>query len=98
MQQKKNSKEPAHWKTINWLILLLISVFLLSGVQGIELYSAVSLLFIFAGIFLRRTYIFLGILIFVFVLVFTVKDSFGSSETDGGNSDFYLNFFINGQG
>ena len=86
MQQKKNSTEPACWKTVNWLILLLISIFLQSGVQGIELYAAVSLLFIFAGIFLKRTYIFWGILIFVFVLVFIVKDSFDSD---------YFNFFIN---
>ncbi len=95
-QEKSKKRRVICWNIISLLILLAVSAFVLNGAQGVQLYSALALIFILSGIFLKRTYIFAGILIFVIVLVFTVKDSFGTNESGSENNSFNFNFFING--
>ena len=77
------------------LILFALSVFVLNGAQGIALYSATALIFIFSGILLKRPYIFLGILIFVLILLFTMKDFVGYDENGNKSNGLSFDFFIN---
>ncbi len=94
-EKKRKNIKPVWWNILDILILSALSAFVLNGAQGAELYSALALIFLFSGILLKRTCIFLGILIFVLVLVFTVKDSLGINENDSENNGFNFNFFIN---
>lgn len=88
MAKKKNTKKPLLWNVINILILFAISVFILNGAEGSALYAAVAALFFFSGIFLKRAYIFAGILILVAVTAFVVQGDIFES----------INFFINSKG
>lgn len=87
MISKKSGK--IIWLSIvNLLILFSVSIFVLNGAQGAALYSAVAALFFFSGVFLKRAYVFTGILVLVVVTAFIVQvDIF---ET--------INFFINSKG
>ena len=86
MTQKKNRKRKICWNTLNLLTITAISVFLLNkGTDSAAvLYALASSLFLFSGIFLKKTYTFLGIMIFILAFVFILKDS-----------AFNLDFFIN---
>lgn len=86
MTQKKNKKRIIFWNTLNLLIIILISIVLLNnGTSNARiLYTLASSLFLFSGIFLKKTYTFLGIMIFILAFVFILKDS-----------AFNLDFFIN---
>lgn len=86
MTQKKNRKKIFLWNTINLLIIIVISIILLNNGAGDAriLYTLVSSLFLFSGIFLKKTYTFLGIMIFILAFVFILEDS-----------AFNLDFFIN---
>jgi len=84
----KSTDKPVYWNIINLLILSAVSVFILNGAQNTALYAAVALLFFFSGIFLKRAYIFTGILILVAVTAFIVQGDIFES----------VNFFINSKG
>ena len=88
MAKKKITAKPLYWNIIKLLILLAVSIFILNGAEGAALYSAVALLFFFSGIFLKRAYIFAGILILVAATAFIVQGDIFES----------IDFFINSRG
>lgn len=88
MKKAKSTDKPVYWNIINLLILSAVSVFILNGAQNAALYAAAALLFFFSGIFLKRAYIFTGILILVAVTAFIVQGDIFES----------IMFFINSTG
>ena len=65
-----------------------VSVFVLQGAKGAALYASLALLFFFSGIFLKKAYIFTGIMILVAVTAFIVQ----------GDIFEKIYFFINSKG
>lgn len=88
MAQTKNTRKPICWNIINLLILLSVSIFVLQGAKGAALYASLALLFFFSGIFLKKAYIFTGILILIAVTAFIVQGDIFES----------IDFFINSKG
>lgn len=87
---KKSGKIQFCTRAFVLLLMIALSVFLLGRPEGAVLYAAAAMLFLLAGFFMRRFYLFLGILIFAAVFIFTFKDEL-SGRMPGG----FFNFVIN---
>ncbi|MBO4699724.1 hypothetical protein J5690_08980 [bacterium] len=96
-RENKGGRKIIWWNTIKLLIILVLSFVLLnSGFRDSRFfYATVSALFLFSGIFLKRAYIFLGILILTLAFIFIAKDVIIPNTSEDGNSTFDFNFFIN---
>lgn len=93
--KKSEERQIVWWNLIVLLLMTVLSFVLINAEAGPVFYVLAAALFLCLGIFIRRTYVFLGILILVLVLVFIVKDGFfGTSDAENGSS-FNFNFFIN---
>ena len=71
------------------------SFLLINAEAGPLFYGLAAALFLCLGIFIKRAYVFLGILILVLVLVFIVKDGFFADSAGENGGSFNFNFFIN---
>ena len=93
--KKSEERQIVWWNLIILFLMMVLSFVLINAEAGPLFYWLAAALFLCLGIFIKRTYVFLGILILVLVLVFVVKDGFfGTSDTENGGS-FNFNFFIN---
>ena len=96
MTGKKSEERRIVWWNLIILLLMIVLSFLLINAEVEPLfYGLVAALFICLGVFIKRAYIFIGILILVLVLVFIVKDGFFADSADENGSSFNFNFFIN---
>ena len=93
---KKSEERPiVWWNLITLLLMIVLSFLLINAEVGSLFYGLVAALFICLGVFIKRAYIVIGILILVLVLVFIVKDGFFADSADENGSSFNFNFFIN---
>ena len=93
---KKSEERRIVWWNLAILLLMTVLSFMLVNAEAAPFcYWLAAALFLCLGIFIKRTYIFLGILILVLVLVFVVKDGFFADSVDENGGSFNFNFFIN---
>ena len=93
---KKSEERPVvWWNLITLLLMMFLSFLLINAETGPLFYGFVAALFICLGVFIKRAYIFIGIMILVLVLVFIVKDGFFADSADENGGSFNFNFFIN---
>ncbi|MBR4531156.1 hypothetical protein IKO70_01945 [bacterium] len=93
--KKSEERQIVWWNLITLLLMTVLSFVLINSEVGPLFYGIVAALFLCLGIFIKRTYVFLGILILVLVLVFVVKDGFFGTSADENSGSFNFNFFIN---
>ena len=93
--KKSEERRIVWWNLITLLAMTGLSFALINAEEGIMFYAIISALFLCVGIFVKRPYVFLGIMIFVLVLIFIVRDGFTSSQADENGTGFNFNFFIN---
>ena len=92
---KKNEKRQiVWWNLLSMLAMTWLSFMLVNAEGGFLFYGMIAALFICVGIFIKRAYVFFGIMILMLVFVFIVKDGFFGSFS-GENGGFDFNFFIN---
>lgn len=96
-REKNGHRRILWWNFINLSVILTLSIVLLNADFNAQavFYVTVSVLFLFSGIFIKRAYVFIGILIFALVFIFIAKDLIISSASEEENSGFNFNFFIN---
>ena len=93
---KKSEERPVvWWNLITLLLMMFLSFLLINAETGPLFYGFVAALFICLGVFIKRAYIFIGIMSLVLVLVFIVKDGFFADSADENGGSFNFNFFIN---
>lgn len=92
---KSEKRRVVWWNLITLLAMTGLSFALINVEEGFMFYAIISALFLCVGIFIKRPYLFLGIMIFVLVLVFIVRDGFLASSDDENGTGFNFNFFIN---
>ena len=93
--KKSEERRIVWWNLIILLLMMFLSFLLVNAEVGPLFYGLVAALFICLGVFIKRAYIFIGIMILVLVLVFIVKDGFFADSADENGSSFNFNFFIN---
>ena len=92
--KKSEERRIVWWNLLSLLAMTGLSFALINAEESFLFYALLSALFICVGIFIKRPYVFLGILIFVLVFVFIAKDGFFGIFSEGG-SGFNFDFFIN---
>ena len=96
MSGKKSEERRIVWWNLAILLLMTVLSFMLINAEaGPLFYGLAAALFLCLGIFIKRAYVFLGILILVLVLVFVVKDGFFADSAGENGGSFNFNFFIN---
>ena len=98
MTSEKNSKKRIiWWNSINLLIILILSITLLKSDFGdpFHFYGLVAAIFIFSGIFIKRTFVFWWILFLTMLCIFIAKDVIISDNPDDEGKIFDLKSFIN---
>ena len=93
--KKSEERQIVWWNLIILLLMTVLSFVLINAESGPLFYGLAAALFLCLGIFIKRTYVFLGILIMVLVIVFVVKDGFFGTFADENGGSFNFNFFIN---
>ena len=93
--KKSEERQIVWWNLIVLLLMTVLSFVLINAEVGPVFYVLAASLFLCLGIFIKRTYVFLGILILVLVIVFIVKDGFFGDPADENGSSFNFDFFIN---
>lgn len=93
--KKSEERRIVWWNLITLLLMTVLSFVLINSEVGPLFYGIVAALFLCLGIFIKRAYIFIGIMILVLVLVFIVKDGFFGTSADENSGSFNFNFFIN---
>ena len=93
--KKSEERQILWWNLIILLLMTVLSFVLINAESGPLFYGLAAALFLCLGIFIKRTYVFLGILIMVLVIVFVVKDGFFGTFADENGGSFNFNFFIN---
>ncbi len=93
--KKSEKRQIIWWNLITLLLMTLLSFALINAEPGPLFYWITAALFLCLGMFIKRAYIFLGIMILVLVFVFIVKDGFFGISDDENGSSFNFNFFIN---
>ena len=93
--KKSEERRIVWWNLITLLLMMFLSFLLVNAEVGPLFYGLVAALFICLGVFIKRAYIFIGIMILVLVLVFIVKDGFFADSADENGGSFNFNFFIN---
>ena len=93
--KKSEERQLVWWNLIILLLMTVLSFVLINAEGGPLFYGLAAALFLCLGIFIKRTYVFLGILILVLVIVFIVKDGFFGTSADENGGSFNFNFFIN---
>ena len=83
------------WNLLTMFTVAGLSFALINTEEGLLFYVLISLLFLCVGIFVKRPYVFLGIMIFVLVFVFIVRDGFLGGSPDENGSSFHFDFFMN---
>lgn len=95
MRKKNEERQIVWWNLLTMLAMVGLSFALINAEGKALFYALIAALFLCVGIFIKRAYIFLGIMIFVLVLVFITKDGLFSSQDDENSSVFDFHFFIN---
>lgn len=93
--KKSEERRIVWWNLITLFLMMFLSFLLINAEAGPLFYWLAAALFLCLGIFIKRTYVFLGILILVLVLVFIVKDGFFADSAGENGGSFNFNFFIN---
>lgn len=93
--KKSEERRIVWWNLLSLLAMTGLSFALINAEESFLFYALLSALFICVGIFIKRPYVFLGILIFVLVFVFIAKDGFFGIFSDGSGGGFNFDFFIN---
>ena len=93
--KKSEERQIVWWNLITFLLMTGFSFALINTEEGPLFYGIVAALFLCVGIFIKRAYVFIGILIVVLVLVFITRDGFFSNSSDENGGSFNFNFFIN---
>lgn len=93
---KKSEKRQIVWWNLLTMIAMTGLSFALVNAEGSFLfYGIIAALFVCVGIFIKRAYVFIGIMILMLVFVFIVKDGFFGTFSDDAGGGFNFNFFIN---
>ena len=95
IRKKSEERRIIWWNLLTLFAIIGFSFALINAEGGAFFYVIAAALFLCVGIFIKRTYFFLGILILTVVLVFIVKDGFLGDSADENGSSFNFNFFIN---
>ena len=93
--KKSEERRIVWWNLITLLLMMFLSFLLVNAEVGPLFYGLVAALFICLGVFIKRAYTFIGIMILALVLVFIVKDGFFADSADENGGSFNFNFFIN---
>ena len=93
--KKSEGRRIIWWNLIVLLLMTTLSFVLINAEAEPLFYGIVAALFLCLGIFIKRTYVFLGILIVVLSLVLIMQGDFFGIFSDGNFGGFNFNFFIN---
>ena len=95
IREKSEERRIFWWNLFSMFAMVGFSFALINAEGGSLFYVLVAALFLCTGVFIKRTYVFLGILILVLVLVFISKDGFFGNSADENGAVFDFHFFIN---
>ena len=95
IRKKHEIRQIIWWNLLTMCAMIGLSFALVNAEAGAIFYGIAAALFLCVGIFIKRAYFFLGILILALVLVFIVKDGFLGDSSDENGGSFNFNFFIN---
>lgn len=95
IRKKSEERQIIWWNLLTMLAMTGLSFALINAEGGAVFYGLAAALFLCVGIFIKRAYVFLGIMILVLVVVFITKDGFFGTDGDENGGSFNFNFFIN---